>query len=329
MDYRHKTLIIGGTGVISSACVQEAVLQGHDVTVLNRGTAPGTVPYGVRTLTADIRNPAAVQAALGARKFDSIINFVAFTEDHVRADIELFRGRTAQYVLISSASAYQTPPRALPITESTPLCNPFLQYSRSKIAAESELLGAYRDEGFPATIVRPSHTYGPTKVPLDGGWTVIQRMREGKEVIVHGDGTSLWTLTHRTDFARSFLPLLGNPRAIGDAFHITSDEVLTWNQIYEALAEAAGAEAKIVHVPSDAIARADEKWGAALLGDKAHSLIFDNSKIRAVSPATPDSIPFWQGAREIISWHDADPSRRTADPQMEETMDALISTYGR
>ena len=239
-----------------------------------------------------------------------------------------FRGRAGQYVFISSASAYQTPPARLPIVESTPLRNPFWAYSRDKIACEDLLVRAYREEGFPATIVRPSHTYDPTLVPLDGGWTALGRMRQGKPVIVHGDGTSLWTLTHHRDFAQGFVPLLGHPRTIGDSFHITSDDVLTWDQITRALASAVGAPADIVHVPSAAIASADPQWGASLLGDKAHSLVFDNSKLRSVVPGYRAVIPFEQGAREIVDWYDADPDRQQVDTRLDAIMDKLVQVYG-
>lgn len=213
------------------------------------------------------------------------------------------------------------------MVESTPLRNPFWAYSRAKIACEDVLVRAYRDDGFPATIVRPSHTYDQTMVPLDGGWTVIERMRRGQEVVVHGDGTSLWTLTHHVDFARGFVGLLGSPRAVGDSFHITSDEVLTWDRIAQSLAAAAGVRARIVHVPSDAIAAVDAEWGAGLLGDKAHSVVFDNSKLRAVVPDYVATIPFEQGAREIVAWHDADPARRQVDPAVEQTMDRLVEAF--
>ena len=204
---------------------------------------------------------------------------MAFTTGQVQSDIDLFRGRTGQYVFISSASAYQTPPLRLPVTESTPLRNPYWQYSRDKIACEDLLVAEYRETGFPATIVRPTHTYDQTLVPFEGGWTVLGRMLAGKPVIVHGDGTSLWTMTHNTDFARAFVPLLAHSRSIGEAFHITSDDVLTWDQIAGALAAALGVTQRIVHVPSDVIAAADPVWGAGLLGDKAHSMVFDNSKL--------------------------------------------------
>jgi nucleoside-diphosphate-sugar epimerase len=230
-------------------------------------------------------------------------------------------------VFISSASAYQTPPGRLPVLESTPLRNPFWQYSRNKIACEDVLVTAYRDEGFPATVVRPSHTYDRTLVPLDGGWTAVERMRQGKPVVVHGDGTSLWTLTHHTDFAKGFVPLLGHPRTVGEAFHITSDDVLTWNQIVVALGAAAGVEPHIVHVPSDAIAAADPEWGAGLLGDKAHSMVFDNSKLRSVVPDYCATVPFEQGAREIVQWHDGDANRRQVNEHIDALMDTLAGRY--
>ena len=227
-----SVLFIGGSGVISSACSWLAVERGIELSVLNRGVSRDRpLPDEVTVLRGDAYDPASVRAAIGDREFDAVVDWVAFTPGHVRADIDLLRGRTGQYVFISSASAYQTPPSRLPVVESTPLRNPFWQYSRDKIACEDLLTAAYREHGFPATIVRPSHTYDKTLVPFDGGWTVIGRMREGKPVVVHGDGTSAWTLTHHQDFARGFVPLLGHPRTLGEAFHITSADVLTWNQI--------------------------------------------------------------------------------------------------
>lgn len=323
-----KVLFIGGSGIISSACSRLAVRSGIDLHVLNRGTTRHRpLPEEARVLTADVRDPAAVRAALGDQEFDAVVDWVAFRPEHVRADVELFRGRTGQYVLISSASAYQTPPARLPVLESTPLRNPFWAYSRAKIACEEVLTAAYREDGFPATIVRPSHTYDRTLVPFDGGWTVPGRMRAGKEVVVHGDGTSLWTLTHHEDFARGFVPLLGHPRTVGEAFHITSDEALTWNQIAHALAAALGVEPRIVHVPSDAIAAVDPEWGASLLGDKAHSMVFDTSKLRQLVPGFHARVPFEQGAREIVEWHDADPARRRVEPAVDAAMDRLVEAY--
>ncbi len=324
----QRILFIGGTGVISAACARQAVMAGFDLSVLNRGTTTvRAAPPEARVLTADVRDPESVRKAVGGLEFDAVVNYLAFTPDQVGADLDLLRGRVGQYIFISSASAYQTPPARLPIVESTPLRNPHWQYSRDKIACEDLLVRAYRGEGFPVTIVRPSHTYDHTSLPLEGGWTVIDRMRRGAPVVVHGDGTSAWVLTHHTDFARAFVGLLAEPRAIGDSFHITSDEVLTWNQIASMLAAAAGAEARIVHVPSDAVAAVDPQWGASLLGDKAHSVTFDNTKIKSLVPGWVATVPFWQGAREIIEWHDAEPGRRHIDHAVDATMDRLVEAY--
>jgi nucleoside-diphosphate-sugar epimerase len=324
----QRALFIGGTGVISTACVRRAVEQGFDVSVLNRGSSSSRpIPDEVTVLTADVYDPAAVSAALGDSEFDVVADFMAFTPDHVQADLERFAGRVGQLVFISSASAYQTPPARMPVLESTPLRNPHWQYSRDKIACEDLLVRAYREDGFPATIVRPSHTYDHTLVPFDGGWTAMARMRRGAPIVVHGDGTSLWTLTHHTDFARAFVGLLANPRAVGDVFHITSDEALPWDQIAQLMAAAAGVEPTIVHVPSDAIAAMDAEWGAGLLGDKAHSMVFDNSKIKAVVPGWVATVPFAQGAREIVDWFDADPSRQVVEPELDAVMDRLVATY--
>jgi nucleoside-diphosphate-sugar epimerase len=323
-----RVLFIGGSGIISSACSRRAVDLGVDLTVLNRGqTSTRPLPNEVKVLHADVRDPAAVGETLGSQDFDVVVDWLAFTPEHVQADIDMFSGRTGQYVFISSASAYQTPPARIPITESTPLRNPIWRYSQDKIACEDMLVGRYRDSGFPVTIVRPSHTYDKTALPCDGGWTVVARMRAGKEVIVHGDGSSLWTLTHHVDFAKGFVGLLGDQRAIGDSFQITSDEALTWDRIYRTIAAAAGTEANIVHVTSEAIAAMDPDWGAALLGDKTHSAVFDNSKLRTIVPDYVATIPFDQGAREIIEWFDEDESRRMVDAEWNIKMDRLIEAY--
>jgi nucleoside-diphosphate-sugar epimerase len=323
-----RVLFLGGTGVISSACSRLAAERGIELSVLNRGQSTGRpLPPEATLLRGDARDPASVRAALGGREFDAVVDWVAYTPDHVQADIDTFRGRTGQYVFISSASAYQTPPSRVPVTESTPLRNPYLQYSRDKIACEELLRAAYRDEGFPATIVRPSHTSDKTNIPLHGGWTALARMRQGKPVVVHGDGTSLWTLTHHADFAQGFVPLLGHPRTLGDSFHITSDDVLTWDQITHALAAAAGVAADIVHVPSDVIAAADPVWGASLLGDKAHSMVFDNAKLRSVVPAYRAVIPFEQGAREIVAWYDEDRARQQIDAGVDAVTGRLARAY--
>jgi nucleoside-diphosphate-sugar epimerase len=325
-----RVLFIGGSGVISSACSRVAVARGIDLFVLNRGRSTvRPLPAGVTTVLADIREPRSVREKINDLDFDAVVDWVAFTPEHVRADIDLFTGRTGQYVFISSASAYQTPPARVPVTESTPLRNPFLRYSRDKIACEDVLVAAYRQEGFPATIVRPSHTYDQTSVPLDGGWTVLGRMLAGKPVIVPGDGTSLWTLTHHDDFAQAFVPLLGHSRTLGEAIHITSDDVLTWNQIAEVLAGALGVTARLVHVPSDAIAAADPEWGASLLGDKSHSMIFDNAKVRSLVPGWRAVIPFERGAREIADWYLADPARQVTDARLGAVMDKLAAAWAQ
>lgn len=322
-----KVLFIGGTGVISSACSRRAVEDGIDLYLLNRGQTERPVPDAAHILQGDIRDKASVRAALGEHTFDAVVDWIAFTPEHIETDLELFRGRTEQYVFISSASAYQTPPVNLPVTESTPLANPHWQYSRNKIACEERLMAAYREDRFPITIIRPSHTYDQTLLPMRGGYTAVSRMRQGKEVIVHGDGSSLWTLTHHRDFAKGFVPLLGNPHAIGEAFQITSDELLTWNQIFEIVARAGGVTPRLVHVPSDLIAAFDPEWGASLLGDKTHSMIFDNSKIKRVVPDYAATIPFARGAAEIMAWHDADPARQAVDEALDRTMDEIVAAY--
>src|SRR3954453_5582143 len=317
-----SVLFLGGSGVISSACSWHAVERGLELTVLNRGKSTSRpLPSEAERLVADLDDPQSVKEAIGDRHYDAVVDWLGFTPEQVQARVGLFRGRTGQYVFISSASAYQTPPARLPITESTPLRNPFWQYSRDKIACEDELVRGYREHGFPMTIVRPSHTYDRTAVPLDPGWTAIDRMLRGRPVVVHGDGASLWVLTHSEDFAVGFCGLLGRPQAIGDSFHITSDEVLSWDAIAEAFAAAAGVRARIVHVPSDVIHAADERWSDSLLGDKAHSVIFDNAKLRSLVPEFRPAIPFAAGAEEIVAWHLA--QGVTADPRLDALCDRL------
>jgi len=320
-----RVLFIGGTGILSSACAPRAVSAGHDLALLNRGRSTiRPVPEGAEVLRADIRDPASVREAIGDREFDVVVNFVAYTPDHVLSDVDTFDGRVGQYVFISSASAYQKPPRRVPVTESTPLHNPFWQYSRDKIACEEALLRAYREADFPVTIVRPSHTYDRASSPLHGGWTLIDRMRRGLEVVVHGDGTSLWTLTHHVDFAKGFVGLLGHTRTLGEAYTITGDDVLTWDQIYTLLGTAAGAQARLVHVTSERIAAVDPEWGASLVGDKAFSMVFDNTKLRTIVPDYVATIPFEQGAREIVAWYEEDAARRTVDERLNKTVDHLL-----
>ena len=324
-----SVLFVGGSGKISSACVVRAIESGFDVSVLNRNqTSIRPLPKEVTRLSADIHDVAAVRNALGDRHFDVVADFTIRDPAQVATDIDVFANRTGQFVFISSASVYQKPVARLPITESTPLVNPYWEYSRKKIACEERLVQAHRDHGFPVTIVRPSHTYDRTGLPFDGGWTVVDRMRHGRPVVVHGDGTSLWVMTHHDDFARAFVRLLANPLTIGDTFHITSDEVLTWDQIHRIVARAAGvAEPQLVHVASETIAKVLPAWGPSLLGDKAHSVIFDNSKIRQLAPAWTATIPFADGAREMIDWLDAQPGGQVVDETVDKAFDVLVEQY--
>jgi nucleoside-diphosphate-sugar epimerase len=324
-----KILFIGGTGRLSWSCVEGALKKGFDVYVLNRGqNSTRPVPNGARFLQGDAREPESMRQAVKGLNFDAVVNFVAFTAADVTGDLDLFRGRTGQYMFISSASAYQTPPAVLPILESTPLRNPVWAYSQNKIKAEERLVTAYRDENYPITIVRPSHTYDKGVVPMIGGWTSIARMRAGKEVVVHGDGSSLWTLTHARDFAKGLVGLLTDPRAYGESFHITSSESPCWNDIVMTLARAAGVrQPRLVHVPSDAIAALDRDWGDALLGDMAHSLVFDNSKIRRLVPDFVCTTTFAEGAREMMAWFDAHPERQVNDLAKDKTMEQLVDAH--
>jgi nucleoside-diphosphate-sugar epimerase len=322
-----KVLFIGGTGIISSACSQRAIEMGMDLHLFNRGKSPRPAPDGANVLIGDINHEDSVKETILKDDFDVVVNWIAFTPEEVQRDINLFANRTGQYIFISSASAYQKPVPELPITEKTPLENPFWDYSRAKSACEDLLTLAYLQNGFPATIVRPSHTYDKTLLPFQGGFTNIDRMRKGKKVIIHGDGTSLWTLTHHKDFAIGFNGLLGNNKAIGEIYHITSDEILTWNKIFEILANAAGEELHPVHIPSDFIAHYDPDWGAGLLGDKAHSVIFDNTKIKNLVPEFKAEIPFSQGAEEIIGWYDQDPARQVVDESFSRLVDTMIFRF--
>jgi nucleoside-diphosphate-sugar epimerase len=323
-----KILFIGGTGIISSACSALAVERGHELHLLRRGQTERPLPNGVVERRGDIRNTDSVLGALGDERFDCVVDFVAFTTAHIETDLRLFAGRTEQFVFISSASAYKKPIPALPIVESTPLDNPFWGYSRDKIACEELLMRAHRERRFPMTIVRPSHTYDRTSLPFNGGFTVLERLRREKPVIVHGDGTSLWVLTHHRDFALGFLGLLGNPHAIGETYHITSDELQSWDQIYRTFATLLGVEPKLVHVPSEKIAAADAAWGAGLLGDKAHSVIFDNTKIKRFVPDFLATIPFARGAEQIVSFYQRHPEFEAVDERVDALMDELVTRFG-
>jgi nucleoside-diphosphate-sugar epimerase len=333
-----RVLFVGGTGLISSASVGLAVGRGHEVWLLNRGaTRDLPMPDGVHRLFVDARDPAALRAAVQGLSFDSVVQWIGFTPDQIAPDVEIF-GRAGldvgQYVYISSASAYQKPPRSYLVTEDTPLENPYWQYSRDKIASETLLSRAAEESGFPVTIVRPSFTYGPTQVPVSvNSWgkpyTILDRMRRGDPVVVPGDGTSLWTLTHNRDFAVGLVGLLGNPAAIGEAVHLTSDEVLTWNEIYASVAAAAGVELKALHVPTEALMAADPEFEGSLWGDKAHSAVFDNTKIRSLVPDFAPSIPFAEGIKESVAWFDANPDRQVVDETAEAVWDRVVEVYSQ
>jgi nucleoside-diphosphate-sugar epimerase len=329
-----RVLFIGGTGIISTASTQLAVEQGIELTLLTRGHRAAPLPAGVKCLQADIEDQAAVSQALAGASFDAVVDWIAFEPAHVERDIALFQGRTRQYIFISSASAYQKPATDYLITESTPLANPYWTYSQQKIACEERLLREYRDNGFPVTIVRPSLTYGESQITLAvNSWTksftVVDRMRRGKKVIVPGDGSSLWVITHNSDFAKGLVGLLAREQAIGHAFHITSDEVMCWDQWYRLTAEAAGVEPRIVHIASDFLAACIPEARGSLTGDKAVSVVFDNSKIKRFVPGYCATVPFTQGIRRTIAWFDADPARRQIDAEANARWDKLIDAYER
>jgi nucleoside-diphosphate-sugar epimerase len=328
-----KILFLGGTGIISTACTQLAVARGFEVTLLNRARRPA-LP-GTRQITADLADPAATAAAMGKQTWDAVVDFIAFTPAEIEQRLALFRGRAGQYVFISSASAYQKPLGHYLITESTPLANPFWDYSRNKIAGEERLLRAFREESFPATVVRPSLTYGDTVIPLAvNSWlksyTAVSRMRQGQPVIVPGDGLSLWTITHNSDFAKGLIGLLGRQDVLGHAFQITSDEALTWNQIYQFTAEAAGVPApRLVHIASDFMTACIPEMTGTLLGDKSNSAVFDNTKIKRFVPDFACTTRFREGIARTIASFDADPARQQIDHEAAAVWDRLIAAYER
>ena len=323
-----KVLFIGGTGNISTSVSRLCVKNGIDLYLLNRGTNGVEIP-GTKTIRGDISDPG-IANTLKEHSWDCVVNWIAFNTNDIERDINLFRKKTKQYIFISSASAYQKPPSHPIITESTPLYNPVWDYSQNKIAGEEKLNKSYREEDFPITVVRPSLTFD-TVIPLImGGWTeytIIDRMKKGKEVIVPGDGTSLWTITHAEDFAKGFIGLIGHQQAIGHPFHITSDEILTWDQIYEAVAEAAGVKANIIHIPSDFICKVENSLTGSLLGDKSYSVIFDNTKIKTFVPGYKAIIPFSEGIKKTIAWFEADPKRMIIKKESNEMIDRIINAF--
>ena len=323
-----KVLFIGGTGNISSASSRLAIQRGIDLYHLNRGSSNVQIK-GVKTLHGDIKKPESL-TVLKKHNWDVVVNWIAFTPEDIEKDISLFKGKTRQYIFISSASCYQTPLNYPIITESTPLCNNLWDYSQNKIRCEDLLQQTYREEGFPITIVRPSLTYD-TVIPIAIGgfneYTTADRILKGKEIIVHGDGTSLWTVTHSDDFAKGFVGLLGLTQAIGHAFHITSDEVLSWNMIYRILAESLGQEAKIVHIASDFICTVEPSFTGTLLADKAESVIFDNTKIKTFVPDFKATIPFSLGIKRTLKWLDENPEKKFINPESTAKIERILKKY--
>lgn len=326
-----KVLLVGGTGIISASCARRALDEGLEVFVLNRGRSVSKrpLPDGVVRLVADVGDSASVAAALGDLHFDAIVNFVSFTLEDTEAAIELFRGRTEQYIHISTASIYRKPILRGPLVESNLRRNALLPYAQEKILAEDRLMQAYVDDGFPVTIVRPSHTYDETNPPLPGDWTVFDRIERGDEIVVPGDGTSLWTLTHAADFAIGLVGLLANPRAIGEAFHITSDDVYTWDQIYTIVAQALGREANLVHVPSEMITLAapDWFWSEFIAGDLAHSAVYDNTKVRRYVPGFTPTQTFHRTAHRMVRWRAEHPEFTAGDPTVDGIIGRLATGY--
>jgi nucleoside-diphosphate-sugar epimerase len=325
-----RVLFLGGTGNISIASTRLLAERGVDLTVLNRGLSDVALPEGVGRLQADVGDRRAVADAVNGSEFDVVANWLAYDPADIEADIELFRDRVAQYVFISSATVYRKPSPFFPLVEDAPLGNPDWSYAHNKILCEERLRRAIAETGFPATIVRPSYTYGESWLPtaLEGtGWTIVDRLRRGKPALVPGDGESLWTMTHNTDFAQAFVELLGNDAAIGETFHITSDEVLTWNQITDVIAHAVELEPRIVHIPTDFVEAIDPQIGIELRGDKAHSLVFDNSKIKRFAPGFQAAVPFATGVARSVAWLEANPHRKVVDSVRDAALDRILAAY--
>jgi nucleoside-diphosphate-sugar epimerase len=325
-------LFLGGTGNISSACVERALACGHEVAILTRGRRSSGLAARVHGISGEREDTAFLQRVAEAGSYDAVVDFLAFRPEQVEAAIEAFAGRVGQYVFISSASVYERPVRRYLVSEETPRANPFWEYSRAKIACEDRLLLGYRQQGFPATIVRPSYTYGPSWIPSGFGgqdYTIVDRIRRGLPIVCHGDGSSLWVMTASADFAVGLVGLLGQKDAFGEAFHITSDEVLTWDGVYQAIGEAAGREPRLIHVPSDLIAALFPERAGSLLGDKASSVVFDNAKIRRFVPEYRAELSFAQGMRGSVGWFDADPARRVVSEPANAMIDRVIASQRR
>ena len=330
-----KVLFIGGTGTISAAITRLAASKGFELYVINRGSRNNILPKGVIPIRADINNEKEAAESLKGMSFDTVCDFIGFVPEQLERDYRLFAGKTRQFMYISSASAYQKPLSDYRITEGTPLINPYWEYSRNKIACEELLMKHYREDGFPVTIIRPSHTYDERSVPLgvhgrNGSWQVVKRMLDGKPVIIHGDGTSLWTMTHNSDFAKGFVGLMGNVHAIGEAFQITSDETLTWNQIYETIASCLGVTLKPYYVSSDFLADvSDYDFRGSLTGDKSNSVVFDNSKLRRAVPDFVPSVRFDEGIRNTLEYVLSHQECMVGDEEFDKWCDSVISTLDR
>lgn len=327
-----SVLFLGGTGTISASCVRLAAAHGMAVTVFNRGanSSGRALPDDVEQVIGDVADDASVRAAIGDRRFDAVVNFLSYDEDDVARWVALFSGRTRQYVHISSASIYAKPVLVTPISESTPTGpNPPLPYATAKWRAELALAKAHREQGFPVTVIRPSHTYDDANPPLPGGWTVVDRIVRGAEIPVHGDGTSLWTLTHAEDFAQGLVGLLGSAKAIGETFHITGDDVLTWDQIYTLIADALGVEAHLVHVASELypVVAPEWFWSGEFVGDLGHSAVFDNTKIRRFVPGFAPRLTFERAVRRMLEWRAGHPESTAGDAQTEEVLDRVVNAY--
>ena len=325
-----KILFVGGTGTISMAITRLLAKQGHDLTLLNRGNRNSDLPENVKIIEADISNEEETAKKLEGMTFDCVGEFIGFVPSQLERDFRLFSGKTKQFIYISSASAYQKPPKGYKITEQTPLENPYWQYSRDKKACEEFLMEKYRNDGFPVTIVRPSHTYDERSVPLgvhgdNGSWQVVKRIMEGKRVIIHGDGTSLWTITHNSDFAKAYVGLIGNPKAIGETFHITTDEAVTWNQIYNAIADALGIELKPYYVSSQTLVdMSNYDFLGSLIGDKSNSVEFDNSKVKSLVPDFKAEITAEEGIKMTVKNVLAHPEFQKEDKKFDEWCDRII-----
>jgi len=327
-----KILFLGGTGLISNACSRIGTAKGMDITILNRSRNHRfPFPEGVKSMVADVSDEIQLTAIMSDHKFDVVVDWIAYTPEDIERDLRVFSGRTGQFIFISSASAYQKPPQSLVVTEETPLSNPFWKYSRDKIACEADLMRAYRESNFPVTIVRPSLTYGEGQLPLvmnswNHPYTIIDRIRRNKPIIIPGDGESLWVMTYNEDFAEGFLPLLGNQSAIGQSFHITSEEVLSWNAVFEQFLNSINLEAELAHVPVEIVVRMFPEFEGTLIGDKTNSIIFDNSKIRSIAPDFRCKVPWQVGIKRSYDWLMDHPENQTIDHELNQILDQLLES---